>query len=105
MPPGCVRGRASTAGIAGGGVPHDGRRAAGLRHRVRVERVHALVVEADAVTTAKRGERPCTAPFRRKYPERTCSCGREFSPKVYNQTNCDECVRDKHAKRVGGMRL
>lgn len=105
MPPGCVRGRASTAGSAGGGVPHDGGRAGWPGDRVRVERADGVVVEAAAVTTAKRGERPCTAPYRRKYPERTCACGAKFRPSVYNQVRCDECVKDKHAKRVGGMRL
>lgn len=49
--------------------------------------------------------RPSVAPFKRRYPERQCKCGRTFEPTVYNQVDCHECVNEKHAKRVGGMRL
>lgn len=49
--------------------------------------------------------RPSVAPFKRRYPKRKCGCGREFEPSVYNQVRCDQCVNDRHAKRVGGMRL
>lgn len=48
--------------------------------------------------------RPSVVPFKRKYPARTCKCGKVFEPTVYNQANCDECVNEKHAKRIGGMR-